>query len=100
MSSPQPFQVDGARAELDELRGRLARTRWPDQLPGAGWSYGVDRDHLVELVEYWRTGYDWRRHEARLNAVDQFTTEIDGQRVHFLHARSPEPDALPLVITH
>jgi pimeloyl-ACP methyl ester carboxylesterase len=100
MSSPQPFQVDVPRAELDELRGRLARTRWPDQLPGAGWSYGVDRNHLVELVEYWRTGYDWRRHEARLNETAQFTTGIDGQRVHFLHARSPEPDALPLIITH
>jgi hypothetical protein len=100
MSTPEPFRIDIPRADLDDLRDRLARTRWPDELPGVGWSYGVSRDHLVELVEHWRTGYDWREHEARLNAVPQFRTEIDGQHVHFLHARSPEPDALPLIITH
>ncbi|GIH15804.1 epoxide hydrolase family protein [Rugosimonospora africana] len=100
MTDPQPFRVNVPQADLDDLRDRLARTRWPDQLPGTGWSYGVDRDYLADLVEYWRTGYEWRRHEARLNEVDQYTTEVDGQSVHFLHARSPEPDAFPLVITH
>ena len=98
--SMRPFRVDVAQADLDELADRLGRTRWPDQLAGAGWRYGVERDYLAELVEYWRTGYDWRVHEARLNQFPQFTTVIDGQQVHFLHVRSPEPDATPLIITH
>ncbi|MGD0065587.1 MAG: epoxide hydrolase family protein [Streptosporangiaceae bacterium] len=96
----QPFRIDIAQADLDDLRDRLARTRWPDQLAGVGWDYGIPLDYVRELAEYWRTGYDWRVHEARLNAFDQFTTVIDGQRVHFLHVRSAEPDALPLIITH
>ncbi|MFE0026642.1 epoxide hydrolase family protein [Amycolatopsis sp. NPDC059021] len=100
MTAPHPFRIDVPQADLDELADRLARTRWPGEIPGVGWSYGVNEDYLRDLVEYWRTGYDWRRHEARLNAVPQFTTEIDGQNVHFLHIRSPEPDATPLLITH
>ncbi|TCJ89912.1 epoxide hydrolase family protein [Nocardia alba] len=95
-----PFRIDIAQADLDELNDRLGRTRWPDALPGVGWSYGVDLDYLVDLVEYWRTSYDWREHEAQLNKIAQFTTEIDGQTVHFLHVRSPEPDATPLILTH
>jgi pimeloyl-ACP methyl ester carboxylesterase len=100
MSTPKPFRVDIPQANLDELRHRLTGTRWPDELPGVGWNYGVSKDYLTGLVEHWRTTYDWRAHEARLNAVPQFTAEIDGQNVHFLHVRSPEPDALPLIITH
>jgi pimeloyl-ACP methyl ester carboxylesterase len=100
MSTPKPFRIDIPQADLDDLSDRLARTRWPDELPGVGWSYGVSKDYLAELVEYWRTGYDWREHEARLNEIPQFTTTIDSQNVHFLHVRSPEPDATPLVITH
>ncbi|MEV4456469.1 epoxide hydrolase family protein [Microbispora sp. NPDC049633] len=100
MSTPEPFRVDIPQADLDDLALRLARTRWPDELPGAGWSYGVNRDYLMELVGHWRTGYDWRAHEARLNEVPQFTTEIDGQTIHFLHVRSPEPGATPLIVTH
>ena len=96
----EPFRIDVPQAELDDLAERLARTRWPDELPGAGWSYGVHKDYLIDLVEHWRTGYDWREHEARLNEVPQFTTTIDGQNIHFLHVRSPEPDATPLVLTH
>jgi pimeloyl-ACP methyl ester carboxylesterase len=96
----QPFQVDIPDSALDDLRDRLARTRWPDELPGAGWTYGVPLGFLQELAEYWRTGYDWRAEEARLNQFPQFLTTIDGARVHFLHVRSPEPQALPLVITH
>jgi pimeloyl-ACP methyl ester carboxylesterase len=96
----QPFQVDIPDAALDDLRDRLARTRWPDELPGAGWTYGVPLGFLQELAEYWSTGYDWRAEEARLNQFPQFLTTIDGARVHFLHVRSPEPQALPLVITH
>ncbi|MFI6896664.1 epoxide hydrolase family protein [Streptomyces sp. NPDC050256] len=100
MNAITPFRVDIPQALLDELDDRLARTRWPDELPDAGWSYGVNKDYLAELVEYWRSGYDWRRHEARLNRFPQFTTEIDGQNVHFLHVPSPEAEAVPLVMTH
>jgi pimeloyl-ACP methyl ester carboxylesterase len=96
----EPFRIDVPQADLDDLDARLARTRWPDELPGVGWSYGVSKDYLAELAEYWRTGYDWRGHEARLNEIPQFTTTIDGQNVHFLHLSSPEPDAIPLVISH
>jgi pimeloyl-ACP methyl ester carboxylesterase len=96
----EPFRIDVPQADLDDLRGRLARTRWPDQLPGVGWDYGIPLDYVQELAEYWRTGYDWRVHEEKLNAFPQFTTVIDGQRVHFLHVRSGVPDAMPLVITH
>ena len=96
----RPFRIDIPQADLDDLRARLARTRWPDQLPGVGWDYGIPLDYVKELAEYWRTGYDWRVHERRLNAFPQFTTTIDGQNIHFLHVRSPEPDALPLIITH
>jgi pimeloyl-ACP methyl ester carboxylesterase len=96
----QPFSLEIPQADLDDLRDRLARTRWPSELPGGGWDRGVPLQYLKELAEYWRTGYDWREHEARLNELPQFTTTIDGTRVHFLHIRSPEPDALPLVVTH
>jgi epoxide hydrolase len=98
--SIQPFRIDVPQADLDDLHNRLGRTRWPDELPDVGWAYGVPLDYLKGLVDYWRTGYDWRAHEARLNELAQFTTTIDGQTIHFLHVRSPEPDALPLIVTH
>jgi len=96
----RPFRIDIPQADLDDLRERLARTRWPDELPGVGWSRGVPLAYLQELAEYWRTAYDWRAWEARLNAIPQFTTAIDGTTIHFLHVRSPEPHALPLILTH
>ncbi|MCX4747995.1 epoxide hydrolase [Kitasatospora sp. NBC_01287] len=95
-----PFRIDIPQADLDDLHVRLTAARWPAELPGVGWSRGVPLGYLKELVEYWRTSYDWRGHEAELNGIPQFTTEIDGQNVHFLHVRSPEPDAMPLIITH
>lgn len=95
-----PFRIDIDQARLDDLRERLERTIWPAPLPGDGWDTGVPTGWLRELAEHWRTGYDWRAAEAHLNAYPQFTTVIDGQRIHFLHVRSPEPDALPLVLTH
>jgi epoxide hydrolase len=100
MDTIEEFRIDIPQAELDELQDRLARTRWPDQVPEAGWDYGISLADVRELAAYWGTGYDWRRHERRLNGFPQFTTEIDGQRVHFLHVRSPQPDALPLIMTH
>ncbi|MGV9562801.1 epoxide hydrolase family protein [Streptomyces sp. NPDC003480] len=99
-SSPQPFRIDVPQSDLDDLHDRLDRTRWPDALPDVGWAYGVPLDYLRELVRYWRHDYDWRSAEARLNEWPQFTTEIDGARIHFAHIRSPEPDATPLLLTH
>jgi epoxide hydrolase len=96
----EPFRIAIPQADLDDLHRRLDATRWPSEIPGTGWSRGVPLDYLKELVGYWRDGYDWRAAEERLNAVPQFTTEIDGTNVHFMHVRSPEPDALPLIITH
>ena len=96
----QPFTITIPEATVSDLHERLAHTRWPHQLPDVGWSRGVPLDYLKDLASYWRTGYDWRRYEARLNEFPQFTTEIDGQTIHFLHVRSPEPGALPLIITH
>ena len=96
----RPFRIDVPQAELDDLRDRLARTRWPDQVPGTGWDYGIPVDYVRDLAEYWRAGFDWRAAERRLNEFPQFTTTIDGQNVHFLHVRSPEPDALPVIMTH
>ncbi|ATO15564.1 epoxide hydrolase [Micromonospora sp. WMMA2032] len=96
----KPFRVDIPQRDLDDLADRLARTRWPDELPDAGADYGIPLARVRELAEHWRTGYDWRAHEAELNRYPQFTTEIDGQNVHFLHVRSADPDALPLILTH
>jgi epoxide hydrolase len=94
------FRIEVPQADLGDLRERLARTRWPDELPGVGWSRGVPLDYLKDLVDYWANGFDWRGQEARLNELPQFVTTIDGQNVHFLHVRSPEPEALPLIICH
>jgi epoxide hydrolase len=96
----RPFRLEIPEADLDDLRDRLSRTRWPRELPGEEWSRGVPLGYLKELAEYWRTDYDWREHEARLNELPQFTTTIDGTHVHFLHIRSPEAEALPLIVTH
>jgi epoxide hydrolase len=95
-----PFRVEVPEADVDDLHERLARTRWPDELPGGGWSRGVPLAHLEELIGYWRKGYDWRAQEAALNQIPQFTTAVDGQRIHFVHVRSPEPEALPLLVVH
>ena len=96
----RPFRIDVPQTDVNDLRDRLARTRWPDDLLGGSWSRGVPLGYLHGLAEYWRTDYDWRTHEAALNEFPQFTTTIDGQTIHFLHVRSPQSSALPLVITH
>lgn len=100
-----PFTIDVPDQVLDDLRDRLRRTRWPDQIPGAGWDYGTELSAVQALCAYWLDGYDWRAAEAALNRWPQFTTTVDPDgggdiHLHFVHARSPEPDALPLVITH
>lgn len=96
----EEFRIAIPDAELEQLHRRLAATRWPSQGPGTGWNRGVPLDYLTGLVAEWRDHYDWRDHEARLNRLPQFTTVIDGQRVHFLHLRSKVPGALPLILTH
>ena len=95
----RPFRIDVAQADLDDLRDRLDRIRWPDELPGVGWDYGIPLGYLKELAAYWRDSYDWRKQEARLNEFSQFTTTIDRQNIHFIHVRSPERDALPLILS-
>jgi epoxide hydrolase len=96
----RPFRIGIPQTDVDDLRERLARTRWPDELPGVGWSRGVPLSYLQRLTGYWRDGYDWRAREAELNQLPHYTTIIDGQTIHFLHVRSPEADALPLLVTH
>jgi microsomal epoxide hydrolase len=94
------MRIEVPEEVLDDLRRRLAATRFPDQIPGSGWDYGTDGAYLRELCSYWRDKYDWRAQEAALNRFEHFHTSIDGQKVHFLHARSRQPDAFPLLITH
>ncbi|MDR8412649.1 epoxide hydrolase [Nonomuraea sp. 3-1Str] len=98
--APVPFHIDVPEAELDELRRRLDATRWPAGLPGTGWTRGTPVEHAKELAAYWRSEFDWRAQERRLNALPQFTTVLDGQSVHFAHIRSDDPGALPLVLLH
>src|SRR2546430_8034212 len=100
MLSADRFRIDVSDAVLDDLRDRLSRTRWPDQIPGSGWDYGTDRTYLQELCEYWGTSFDWRTVERTLNQWPHFPAEVAGQHTHFIHARSPHAHALPLVITH
>lgn len=87
-------------AQLDDLRQRLAHTRWPERETVTDWSQGVPLDYVRELCDYWAHRYDWRRAEAQLNTFAQFRTDIDGLGIHLLHVRSPHPDALPLIVTH
>lgn len=96
----RPFRIEISQADLDDLRERLVRTRWPAQLPGGNWKLGIPVTYLKNLTEYWQTDYNWRENEAKLNEFPQFITEINGQTIHFLHVKSPEPNALPLIITH
>lgn len=96
----QPFTINIPQATLDDLQARLAMTRFTDEIPGSGSDYGVSLEWVRRMVAYWRTGYDWRLWEARLNAYPQFTTEIDGQNVHLIHVRSTRKDALGLILTH
>ncbi len=96
----RPYRISVPQADLDDLRERLARTRWTRDLPGVGWERGVPTAYLRELAAYWADKYDWRAHEAALNAYPQFITTIDGADVHFLHVRSAEPGARALMLLH
>jgi len=113
MTEIKPFRIEIPQADVDDLKDRLARTRFADELPAGefagklegiptppGWEYGVPGSYVRPLVERWRDEFDWRAQEARLNQYPQFITEIDGQAVHFVHVKSPEPGATPLILTH
>jgi pimeloyl-ACP methyl ester carboxylesterase len=95
-----PFRIHVLDAVLADLRERLQKTRFPDAIEGSGWSYGTEREYLKELCRYWREDFDWRAQEAALNRLDQFRTSIDGVGIHFLHVRSKEPAAMPLLLSH
>ena len=99
-SAVRPFEVHVPDAVLDDLRQRIARTRWPDEVAGAGWRYGTDLAYLRELCAYWRERYDWRAHEARLNGFRQFTVPLAGIDVHFIHEEGVGPRPLPLLLSH
>jgi pimeloyl-ACP methyl ester carboxylesterase len=96
----EPFEIRVQDAVLEDLRHRLVRARIPDQIDGTGWDYGMPADYARDLVGYWRDGYDWRAQEARLNEFDHFRTTLDGQSIHFMHARSARADATPLLLMH
>ncbi|SDT63792.1 epoxide hydrolase family protein [Jiangella sp. DSM 45060] len=100
MNEIRPFRIHISDADLAGLRDRLARTRWPVEVAGTGWERGVPLPYLKELTAYWRDGFDWRAREAELNAHPQFVTTVDGQDLHFLHVRSANPDATPLLLVH
>jgi pimeloyl-ACP methyl ester carboxylesterase len=100
MTEIRPFTIDVPDADLDDLRQRLHNTRWPDAELVDDWSQGIPLDYVREVCRYWADEYDWRAREAALNRFDQFITEIDGVDIHFIHQRSPNPDAIPLLITH
>jgi epoxide hydrolase len=100
MTEIEPFRIDIAQSAVDDLRERLARVRWPDDPAGTDGERGIPLVDVQQLASYWRDGFDWRAQEKELNQLPQFTTEIDGQRIHFAHVRSNDPDALPLLLTH
>jgi len=100
MLSSRSFHCDVPAAAIQDLHERIDRARWPDQINDAEWSYGTDLGYLRELVKYWRHEFDWRQAEREINSFDQYLLDIDGLDLHFIHQRSPHPQATPLLITH
>jgi microsomal epoxide hydrolase len=96
----KPFEVRISDPEIDDLKSRLSRTRWPDQIDGTDWEYGTNLDFLVDFCRYWQDDFDWEGFHARTNAFPQFVAHIDDQQIHFIHARSAEPGARPLLLSH
>lgn len=96
----RPFQVNIPQPALDDLRARLARTRWPDEVLAAGWDYGANLAYMRELVTYWGSGFDWRREERAMNALPHFRADVEGVDIHFIHLRGRGPVPMPLLITH
>ena len=98
--SIQPFKIAIPQATLDDLRERLFRTRWPDEVEGAGWDYGTNLEYMKDLADYWQHEYDWRKHEAELNTFAHFKAEVDGLGIHFIHERGKGPRPIPIILTH
>ena len=96
----EPFEIAISDEVLDDLRQRLSLTRWPDEMPGTGWEYGSNLDYIKELCEYWRTDFDWRAQEKKLNAFNHYKSEVDGLSIHFILEKGTGPNPMPLVITH
>ena len=97
---PEPFSVHIDDEVLEDLQNRLAATRWPNELPGAGWDYGSNLDYMKELVDYWRNEFDWRAQEALINSFSHYKADVEGLGIHFVHERGNGPNPMPLVITH
>src|SRR5262245_3271658 len=95
-----PFKIEVPDAAIGDLKARLARTRWPDEIAGSGWDYGVSLGYMKELIAYWRDAFDWRAQERKLNAYPQFVADVDGIAVHFIHVRGKGPSPKPLILTH
>jgi pimeloyl-ACP methyl ester carboxylesterase len=96
----KPFTIQVPDAVLDDLNRRLEATRWPDEIRGSGWDYGSNLGYVRELVEYWRTRFDWRAQERRINAFHHYKATVDGLGIHFIHEKGQGPSPMPLVITH
>ena len=92
----EPFEIAISDAVLDDLRQRLSLTRWPDEMPGVGWDYGSNLDYIKELCEYWRTDFDWRAQEQKLNAFNHYKSEVDGLSIHFIKEDGTGPNPMPL----
>src|SRR5690606_21815958 len=99
-TSPKPFKLHVGDDVLADLKERLARVRWPDEVPGNAWQYGTNLAYLKSLVEYWREGYDWRKHEEGINAFDQYKVKIAGIDLHYIRAEGKGPNPLPLLLSH
>ena len=99
-TTPEPFRIAVPQEVIDDLKARLSRARFPDEAPEAPWRYGTSVGYMRDLVAYWRDGYDWRRHEAALNALPQFKVEIDGIGVHYIHVEGKGPKPMPLLLSH
>lgn len=99
-TTPEPFTINVPDSVLTDLRERLERVRWPGEVPSSAWDYGANLTYMKELVEYWRTRYDWRTHERQINRWKHFRVTIDGQRIHYIHERGKGPKPFPLIVTH
>jgi epoxide hydrolase len=97
---PEPFAISIPEREIEDLQDRLARTRWPDAITGAGWSQGTDLAFLEQLMRHWQHDYDWRTHEKALNAFSHYRAPVDGLSIHFIHERGKGPNPMPLLLGH
>ena len=98
--SIQPFKITIPQATLDDLRERLARTRWPDEAEGSGWTYGISLVYMKDVADYWLHSYDWRKHETALNTFAHYKADVDGVGIHFIHERGKGPNPTPLLLVH